>query len=297
MKRHVPNWTIIIITFLSLSGCFNGNNNEPSEENVKKSLMLKLPPVIKVTEMEIEVSQNIGNEVEPRVKSRFKGELELTEPLYKSVEYVMGKAVLKEITRKGTQFKVYGVSQAELKMESWDIRFEELQISPEIDGSPLSEWKSGQYVFIGSSEESALKKQYAEKMETERENKERELELAKKKKEEDRKILVAILESEKTQTGEAGNRSSTWPFRLTFKGYDSKENTFTGEMEWPTLSGVTKIEGTLIGGSLVFKEVAHINKGNVDLGTMYELKAVERGKVRGTWNQRNYNYAWFDINI
>ncbi|RUO56464.1 hypothetical protein [Pseudidiomarina homiensis] len=318
MSSRLCGWTIVILIALTLSGCFSGSSNEPSSEDIKKSLMLKLPPIVVVNELDIDVSQNTGTEVEPFVSSRFKGELELTEALYQSVDHVMGKAILEETASEGTNFKVFGISEATLKLESWDIEFEKLDISPRIAGKPLSEWSSGGYVFAGSAAEEELRKAYeeklaiekkaeeerrleAEKLEKERLAKqrieeERKRELAAKKKAADIKTLTAILTSGKAQVGEAGDRRSSWPFRLTFQGFDASSNKFTGKMEWPTLSGITKIEGTLIGDSLVFKEVAHIKRGSVDLNTLYELRVTEGGKVKGVWNRRSQNYVWFDIN-
>lgn len=302
MKKVLYFYLPLLLAF-TLTGCFS-NKNEPSTKDILSALKFELPHYVEVKDVQVEVSENIGSEVEPQIRSRFKGEIVLTEALYKTKAAILDKEIIEEVVAKGMKFNIYGISSSKYRMEKWIIDFDKLEISPLVSGRPLSNWKTNEYVLSGSDEEGELieenerqialrKKQDEARLAKQKEEAEKKRLSAEKKRIEDHEFIVSVLKSGRTVTGKAGNRSKKWPFRLTFENYSESEETFSGKMEWPSLGGVTKISGNLVGNTIVFKEMAYIKKGNVALNTVYEMDTVNGKKISGSWNRKSNNWVWF----
>jgi hypothetical protein len=64
----------------------------------------------------------------------------------------------------------------------------------------------------------------------------------------------------------------------------SANGKWTGEIQWLTLNSINKVEGTLKGSRIWFKETGYIKKGNAILGCMYTLDLNEdEARLDGTW--------------
>lgn len=171
---HLTKIFLYVITSILLTtGCTSDKeqSNEPSRTDIAKKLNFKLPSFTKVKNITIEVSENIGSQVEPQYNSRFRGTLEFVEPLYKVHKRILNKSVLEELVKKGSEIKVFGVARSTLEMGEWKIKIKKFEMS-DINGKPLSKWAIGEYVYKGSKEEKALEKEdeaQEKKLATERE--------------------------------------------------------------------------------------------------------------------------------
>ena len=76
-----------------------------------------------------------------------------------------------------------------------------------------------------------------------------------------------------------------YPMQVRIASYDRSSNNVTGEVEWPTLNAVHRIEGSLVGRTLIFREVAHIKKGKAGLGCVYELQIEDERSLAGMWKR------------
>ena len=76
-----------------------------------------------------------------------------------------------------------------------------------------------------------------------------------------------------------------YPMQVRIASYDRSSNSVTGEVEWPTLNAVHRIEGSLVGRTLIFREVAHIKKGEAGLGCVYELQIEDERSLAGMWKR------------
>jgi predicted Holliday junction resolvase-like endonuclease len=305
---------MMILTLSFVSGSIFGED-KPEESDISKKLILSIPSYLTVSDIDIGVSENTGTKVEPVYASRFKGVLETTESLYEIKSRILNKLVLVEKIPSGTKIKIHGITVSTLDGDKWKVRFKSLKI-PTMNGKSISDFEVGSFVIFGSKEEENLKKQKVEqdKKEAEErkareikeaeERKAREIKEAEKaekaeiKRIKDYKFITYILKSGEAIEGEAGEGTSIkWPFLLTFEDYDESKKTFSGKIEWLTLNGTTKIQGNLLGNKIIFKEVAHIKKGNVTLNTVYTMDTVQGEKISGIWNNNKNNWVWFKAKI
>ena len=98
-----------------------------------------------------------------------------------------------------------------------------------------------------------------------------------------------------------GEKKSTW--LVEHKEPDSQKKTgnritgyynegvWAGEIEWTTLNSVNKVEGSLSGGRIIFKETDYIKKGRAILGSTYSLD-LEEGKPRLVGSGEGSGRSW-----
>ena len=147
-----------IFIALILTGCTDSGSSEPTGDDIAKKLSFEIPAYAKVKKIEIEVSENSGSEVEPRYKSRFKGSIKITEPLYIKQGVVLEKYILEKVVAKGTELKIFGIANSTLSMDKWNTRIRSFETSPKLSGRPLSKWNVGSFVLEGSKEAKELHK-------------------------------------------------------------------------------------------------------------------------------------------
>ena len=166
MKNNIL--PIILLTFL-VTACSESREG-PSEEQVQNAFILGASDrgrdqmdSFGFDDTTIEVSENIGSKVEPIYHARFSMKLHLKENLYESVDQLMDKSVLKITSSEDSQYTISGTYKATPQGESWKVKFERPDISPEPSGRPLTKWQPDQYVFSGSDEETELRKEAEER--------------------------------------------------------------------------------------------------------------------------------------
>lgn len=100
--------------------------------------------------------------------------------------------------------------------------------------------------------------------------------------------------------GEAGQGTTVkWPFEIEIDQYDIRSGELLGRVHWPSLNGVTKISGNYnhVSGTLYFKEIEHIKRGNVALNTTYRMNEIQNSRIVGSWNNKDSNWIWIEIAI
>ncbi|MGQ0698793.1 MAG: hypothetical protein ACT4PZ_11195, partial [Panacagrimonas sp.] len=91
-----------------------------------------------------------------------------------------------------------------------------------------------------------------------------------------------IFENPRAQwTGESEGRSESWPMRVRLVSFDRSTGKLSGEVEWPTLDSINKIQGELVGNELIFKETEFIKKGKTILGCVYTLEVQSQLYLAG----------------
>jgi hypothetical protein len=92
-----------------------------------------------------------------------------------------------------------------------------------------------------------------------------------------------------------------WPYALRVTASNEQLGTWAGEIEWPTLSAVHRVEGTALGPWLTFKEVAYVKRGNAALGCTYALQLEDNGtRASGRWGEcasqpQDGGSVWLDV--
>ena len=83
--------------------------------------------------------------------------------------------------------------------------------------------------------------------------------------------------------GESSGTGNRWPMRVRVVSYDRESHKVAGEIEWPTLDALHRMEGTLTSGMLEIREVDYIRRGRGGLGCTYELRLDGDRVLVGTW--------------
>ncbi len=73
-----------------------------------------------------------------------------------------------------------------------------------------------------------------------------------------------------------------FPMVVKIVSIDNANGRFAGEVSWPSLNSIHRIEGRLIGNTFTFKEVSYIKKGGAHLNCEYAM-IIEGGSLDGRW--------------
>lgn len=168
---RIVNLLLIGMVF-NITGC-SSENNGPSEKELMNRIQMVSPEFISIENLDISATENAGTQVEPKIKSRFEADGELKVSLYKSKQYVLGKHVLTETAKEGSEFKLFGIASSILKLDKWNITFDKIDSTANYQGRPISKYEEGTYVFENTPE--------AKKLLAEAEIKEEEARIARKK--------------------------------------------------------------------------------------------------------------------
>jgi len=109
--------------------------------------------------------------------------------------------------------------------------------------------------------------------------------------------MLAVLILSLTGTGMAGillskgavfqgetldNKGTKFPATIRITHIKESKGDFTGELSWPSLDAVHKIEGRIEGKTVVFKETEFIKKGKAILNCEYAL-IFDGQTLQGRW--------------
>lgn len=146
---------IIISLLVFIYGC-NSQENQASSK-AKQQLIYELPEYLELVSFEVLAAENYGNDVEPKVKGRFKAGVKLIEPLYEEVRSVGDKSVLNETVPEGKKVAMNGIYTAYLRNGEWQVR---IDTGTHFSGRPASSWSVGTAVINGSKEYKTLVKNH-----------------------------------------------------------------------------------------------------------------------------------------
>jgi hypothetical protein len=84
--------------------------------------------------------------------------------------------------------------------------------------------------------------------------------------------------------GEARSDDSgrTWPVQLSITSFAATTGQFGGEMTWPSLNSIHRLEGRIWGSTVTFKETGYIKQGGAHLNCEYAL-ILEKNILKGRW--------------
>jgi hypothetical protein len=156
MKTNKRPLLPIVLTIF-LVGCFGGDG--PSADKLRSNFLLnahKLGSSVDIGDFNIEITDNVGTEVEPVYKSRIKTTFTIKEPFYKVDSHVDNVAVLVKSAEKDASSAVTLISRSVDHAGKWDIRFEDMQVANSMEGQPLSGYSRQKYVLKDSGEHKAL---------------------------------------------------------------------------------------------------------------------------------------------
>jgi len=188
-----------------------------------------------------------------------------------------GALFLSPRLKAGERRDIYGKVLSTLKAGSWQMAFEvDNNPIPEM-GQPRDFFSGGVAMVKGSAEETAFREQ-------QRVNREQAAHAAADAAQREMARLQAALEIPKGEwAGESKSskgRQESWPMQVRLL-FDQATRKVSGEVEWPTLNSVNRIEGDVVGGKLVFTETAFIRKGQAVLGCVYTLTAPSEISLSG----------------
>ncbi len=85
--------------------------------------------------------------------------------------------------------------------------------------------------------------------------------------------------------GDSSNARDSWPMRVRVVSFDGGTGKFTGTVEWASLGAVHRLDGTVVGTKVVFKEVGYVRRGNALLGCVYELELTVDRRLVGSFGR------------
>ncbi|MDQ5985085.1 MAG: hypothetical protein CSYNP_00789 [Syntrophus sp. SKADARSKE-3] len=85
-----------------------------------------------------------------------------------------------------------------------------------------------------------------------------------------------------------------WTPNLKINNYDSLSGNFEGQIEWPSLNSIHKIEGQIIGARFTFKETQAIRSGGAHLNCEY-AGIIVKDTVEGNWIDNDSDQGTFRL--
>lgn len=154
MNRYIALW-LVIFSFGLLGGCSGGEG--ASDDQIANTFALQLPTGLEVDDVEIQVSENIGSEVEPQYRARSKVTLSYTEDFYQEarVRPILSKPVVRKVAEEGDTVTGTLITSSFLRGESWDVRIDKKDFPP-IYGLAESQYGVDGFVLEGSDEHNNL---------------------------------------------------------------------------------------------------------------------------------------------
>jgi hypothetical protein len=271
--RFFP-WTAALCVTVT-AGC---GQVKPSQTELKQQLQANLPEYLQVSSFESKASDNLGTNAQPRIQTRFHARLTLKDDTFLQSskldslpeERQEGIDFITKAATKGKTVDLYGVSLSRLVNEKWQTEFQyDTDPIPSL-GRPRSSFGS-QTVLRNSSEEQDF------------------ITKVRKQIEEDKAFLVSVLKGNQKYPGERrqDDADDFRPLTLQFKSFEQQSNKFIGNIEYPTLdNAVIEIEGSLLDDGLTFTTTKVLKGENLSVGTIYNMRLVDRNQLKGRWSGR-----------
>ena len=92
------------------------------------------------------------------------------------------------------------------------------------------------------------------------------------------------------------NKNKQFSTSIRIEAIDTNTGNFSGDISWPTLNSIHRIEGRLAGNTITFKEVSHIKKGGAHLNCEYAL-VIDGSSVDGRWVEPNRDRGTVQLRI
>ncbi|MEW6208780.1 MAG: hypothetical protein AB1631_10460 [Acidobacteriota bacterium] len=156
---HLLGIAVILLVLSSCSGSGSGSQqkNGPPQLLWQEQLASRLPKPWLLDSFDIEASQNVGTEVEPIWRSRFKAICKLDADTFAQAEKRADVLFLHQTGKKGQTRDIYGISTTRRYADSWQIQFSLEGNSLSNVGQPRSAF-NGTSVVEGTSEEAEIKR-------------------------------------------------------------------------------------------------------------------------------------------
>ncbi len=108
-------------------------------------------------------------------------------------------------------------------------------------------------------------------------------------------VYKDIVGSSFSGIAKSSKSGKSWATSIKIISYNPSSGFVEGQIEWPSLSSVHKIEGKLINSQFTFKEVAYIKKGNANLNCQYTT-TISGNKIFGTWTDPSSDKGAIELN-
>jgi len=279
MRTHLLGTIALLVAALFTACKSDPAESGPTEEELESRLATDLPAYISIAKFKIDASENIGDKVDPVFKSRFRAVIRLNTDTFLEASRENGAIIVMPHLKSGEERELFGKTTSRLRAGAWLVNFN-LENNPVPDmGKPRDFFSGGKVLIRGSSEETAF-----------REAQDRALSEAARAVAAAARVasshLAEVLRAAESRelVGEAGDGGRVWPMRVRISSYDPASRVVSGQVEWPTLQAIHRIEGRVSGNELIFEEVEYIDRGSAILGCVYTLKATGPTSLQGTYS-------------
>ncbi len=152
-RQNTIRGLLLSAAFAFLAAC-SGGSDGADEQQIANALALRLNAGMEVTNVETQVSENRGSQVEPDFQARSLVEIRFTEDFYVRQGRLGGVDVVTQSFSKGDIIKGTVITSSTLNGERWDVGFERIDL-PSIQGEAESLIGPG-FVVQGSNAHEAL---------------------------------------------------------------------------------------------------------------------------------------------
>ncbi|EKE82883.1 LCCL domain-containing protein [Idiomarina xiamenensis] len=146
---------LLFCACLTLVGC-SGANEGASADDIEKALMLDLKAGLSVDDVEIQVTENVGDKIDPKWRTRSTVSIRFDEDFFERVGSVADTAVVRKVASAGDTLSGSLITRSTPRGEdNWSVTIERLDMAA-IPGNAASQFGVNGFVVEGSSEHETL---------------------------------------------------------------------------------------------------------------------------------------------
>ena len=271
-----PKILLTVVLFLIvLAGC--SGDNTPTSNVLKSALIQEIAGHVEIENFSVQASQNLGNEVEPVILSRFKAVASTGVDLYNVDSRQGGVTFVRLNKAKKTKIDVFGKITSKLYQGMW-------RHAIDIDGTPISnlgiplnQISAGRIIIRGSDEE---KHYYAEikqkEIEHQKEVKRKAAERRKEVEREAAELRKNLANAESIVVGTWREKCDKQEGLMIYK----KDGTFSGKWNNKDYEGVWNIKGDIF--NVTYKGLKLEPVRIVDINNNYFETKTKRSTCKHT---------------
>lgn len=149
---------LLTIVTVALSACKSDPMaSGPTAKDLQSRLAPELPAFIKLRDLSIAASSNVGDRVDPVFKTRFSASIELLSDTYQQAAIEDGAVIVVPLLSKGTSREVFGVAQSTWYAGAWKTAFAYEGDPVPALGRPRDMFGAGIVLVRGSDEETRFR--------------------------------------------------------------------------------------------------------------------------------------------
>ena len=143
---------------LVLAAC---SRSGPSKDHLRDALATALPAYLTIAAFDLEASENVGTEVEPLYRGRFRANIEFRVDTFSRTNVEQAVVFLRKVRSAGDEIQLFGKTQSGLYAGAWKSSVTLEGVDMSALGEPRTSFSAARTIILGTSEESDYRKEQA----------------------------------------------------------------------------------------------------------------------------------------